>query len=66
MTPDLTRAEWRKSTRSQQSGACVELAVTPAVVGVRDSKDRAAGHLEFARTEWETFLAEAKAGEFDL
>lgn len=33
---NLTRAEWRRSSRSQQNGQCVELAYTGAV---RDSKN---------------------------
>ncbi|MEV5746861.1 DUF397 domain-containing protein [Actinoallomurus sp. NPDC052308] len=29
-TPDLARADWRKSARSTQQGACVEVAVVKA------------------------------------
>lgn len=36
---DFTWASWRKSSRSATSGACVELAHTEAVFGVRDSKN---------------------------
>lgn len=37
---DLTRARWRKSTRSGNSGNCVEVADNlPRIVAVRDSKD---------------------------
>ncbi|WP_420829851.1 DUF397 domain-containing protein [Actinocatenispora thailandica] len=37
---DLTRALWRKSTRSGGSGNCVEVADNlPNVVAVRDSKE---------------------------
>jgi Domain of unknown function (DUF397) len=36
---DLSRAEWRKSSFSSQSGNCVEVAHNlPALVAVRDSK----------------------------
>ena len=41
---DLSRAEWRKSSYSSQSGNCVEVALNlPGLVAVRDSKasDRA-------------------------
>jgi len=36
---DLSRAEWRKSSYSSQSGNCVEVALNlPRLVAVRDSK----------------------------
>lgn len=31
MTPDLTHARWRKSTRSQNGGNCVEIAKVPTI-----------------------------------
>ena len=38
---DLSRAEWRKSSYSGQSGNCVEVARNlPGLVAVRDSKAR--------------------------
>jgi len=37
---DLTEAIWRKSTRSNNGGACVEVADNlPGIVAVRDSRD---------------------------
>ncbi|MGH3928252.1 MAG: DUF397 domain-containing protein, partial [Pseudonocardiaceae bacterium] len=35
---DLSRAAWRKSTRSGGNGACVEVATLPGATAVRDSK----------------------------
>jgi hypothetical protein len=37
-TPDVTHARWIKSSRSEQSGNCVELAAINDVIFVRDSK----------------------------
>ena len=65
---DLTGAVWRKSVRSDNGGnSCVEVARNlPAVVGVRDSKDRSGPVLTFVPEAWNDFLAGVKAGEFDL
>ncbi|MFI7573874.1 DUF397 domain-containing protein [Micromonospora sp. NPDC049497] len=56
---DLTRARWRKSTRSNGSGGnCVEVADNlSGVVAVRDSKDPAGPALTFAPGSWRVFVA---------
>ena len=36
---DFTDANWRKSVRSQNNGACVEVARVGDVIGIRDSKN---------------------------
>jgi hypothetical protein len=61
---DLSRAVWRKSRRSQQSGACVEVARNlPGIVAVRDSKHRDGPVLTFAAHEWRSFISEIKAAQ---
>ncbi|MER7459337.1 DUF397 domain-containing protein [Micromonospora sp. NPDC126480] len=62
---DLTGAVWRKSTRSGDNGGdCVEVATNlPAIVAVRDSKDRGGAVLIFSTAAWRTFVEEASATE---
>jgi hypothetical protein len=60
---DLTRAEWRKSTRSGGNGGnCVEVARNlPRVVAVRDSKDPDGPALTVTPEEWAKFLARVRS-----
>jgi len=63
---DLTRAHWRKTTRSGNEANCVEVADNlPGVVAVRDSKDPDGPVLRFGREEWAAFVSGTKEGEFD-
>jgi predicted secreted Zn-dependent protease len=64
--PDLSRAQWRKSSQSSANGACVEMAETGDLIAVRDSKDPAGPKLIFTAPEWEAFTAGVRDGEFDL
>jgi hypothetical protein len=61
MTPTISAAlavaRWRKSTRSGDEGACVEMAAVPGAVAVRDSKDPAGPALLFPPTAWVAFAA---------
>lgn len=63
---DLTGAVWRKASRSNEQGACVELALNlPGVTAVRDSKNPAAEPLTFEPAAVSGFLDAVKAGRFD-
>jgi len=58
---------WRHSSFSQGSDqTCVDVAISPSDVRVRDSKDPDGPVLRFSIVEWEIFLLGAANGEFDL
>ena len=54
---DLSRADWRKSSYSSQSGNCVEVAANmPGTVAVRDSKHPEGPRLLIPAAEWRAFV----------
>ncbi len=58
----ITRVTWRKTTRSNGSGNCVEVADDLAgKVGLRDSKDPGGPILTFTAPAWRTFVGAVKA-----
>jgi Domain of unknown function (DUF397) len=67
MRDDLSPAVWRKSTFSNNTGACVEVADLDSSDGraVRDSKNPTGPALMFTAAEWSAFTAGVRAGEFD-
>lgn len=55
--------EWRKSTRCGEQGQCVEVAVMPDAVLVRDGKDPDGPHLRVDHATWRDFVAALRAGD---
>ncbi|MGW1173234.1 DUF397 domain-containing protein [Kitasatospora sp. NPDC002543] len=65
-----TELVWFKSSHSgTEGGACVEIALTPGTVHVRDSKDKAGPQLAFTAEAWADFIGFSRdngpdAGQF--
>jgi hypothetical protein len=62
---EVKTPQWRKAKRSEEVGACVELAGLPHSVGVRDSKAPEEGHLELNPAAFAGLVGRIKAGELD-
>jgi hypothetical protein len=59
----MTEPAWRKSTYSDASGGdCVEVAVAPGTVRVRDSKRDTGPVLALAPDAWDAFVCGLKRG----
>jgi Domain of unknown function (DUF397) len=56
----LAGPHWRKSSYSNWSNQCVEVAQAGGTIAVRDSKNPGAGYLTFTTAEWEAFLTQIK------
>lgn len=63
MMPDLSRAQWRKSSYSGNSGNCVEVADLGQTIAVRDSKDSNGPVLMFTLNEWQLFVVSLSCQE---
>ncbi|GAA0939012.1 DUF397 domain-containing protein [Actinocorallia libanotica] len=59
---ESTSLTWRKSRRSTQNGACVEIGVSHGgvPVAIRDSKNPEGGKLAFSRSELRSFMTRVK------
>ncbi|MFE9674904.1 DUF397 domain-containing protein [Streptomyces sp. NPDC006259] len=59
-TPPASPLHWFKSSYSSNDGPeCVEVALTPDTVRIRDSKNHRSPHLAFAPSEWAAFVSYA-------
>ncbi|MGW2740923.1 DUF397 domain-containing protein [Streptomyces sp. NPDC001450] len=53
----MTALNWFKSSYSGNDGPeCVEVAITPATIHIRDSKNREGARLAFRDATWTEFL----------
>jgi hypothetical protein len=57
--------EWIKSSRSGQTGSCVEMRRQDDTIEIRDTKDRSGPVLRFTSAEFAAWLDGARKGEFD-
>lgn len=58
--------DWRKASRCQGNGDCVEVASTSGQVAVRDSTNKDGPILMYSANAWRSFLDITKRGAYDL
>ncbi|MCW2902700.1 MAG: hypothetical protein JWO67_4965 [Streptosporangiaceae bacterium] len=62
---ELDNASWRKSSRSDNSGACVSVAALGPYCAVRDSRDASGPVIIFSKAALRTFFRRIEQGNFD-
>jgi hypothetical protein len=55
---------WRKSSRSNTDGACVEVRAVDEVIEIRDTNNRDGGTLRIHPVGWTAFVQSVRTGEF--
>jgi hypothetical protein len=64
---DSGSAYWRKSKRSENAGACAELAAFDKTIRIRDSQSAHKSMLIFTSQQWDNFIRHGKErGKFNL
>jgi Domain of unknown function (DUF397) len=65
MDVELTATHWRKSSHSNNGGACIEVADGfTGLIPIRDSKDPEGPALVFSANAFAAFVDAVKTGEF--
>ena len=63
MKLDLSRAQWRKSSYSGNTGNCVEVSGLGPAIAVRDSKNPVGPALTFGPSAWRRFTRDFKGSQ---
>jgi len=61
---EASKLQWRKSRRSANNGACVEVAPTNGRIAVRDSMNPIGGRLLYPALSWRNFTRSIKAEQY--
>lgn len=64
--PDHASLSWRKSSASPDGSNCVEVAISPESVYLKNSRHSGGPVLQFLHREWAAFLSGVHNGEFEL